>query len=238
MAVSIAIFSTSGALNTGTCSSSHAHSGVPEGVAILGSTGTTATPGDTWGAVTYGGVALSEQAGSPYTAVTGSEIDAIIFKSFFRGDSLPSGTQTAQVLDDGGGASKRFGCWTFDAADDTEVVDTSFAAGTAADPAVTVSLGGVSSAVVLHFASGLNAVTDIAPASGWTSDEENDLGSITAGAYRYDTIGTSDVSASYVGLSEQYCLNAIAVREVAGGGGTTPKGIFGNPFFGPLGGPI
>lgn len=175
--------------------------------------------GDGEPTVSYG----SSDMGSPvYTRVqsAGGELAGTSLGIWLLGSSVPTGAQTFAV---NGGATGQLGyIYTVTAADDIEFVASQFieAVNSGTNPSATLSLGGVESFVAEAFTSGQNTPTQIAPRTGWTERNEQDLGATTVGSYSYDTIGTSDVTIGVdQGDDDIFCV-AAAFRESAGGGPT------------------
>jgi hypothetical protein len=167
----------------------------------------------------YGGVAMTEVALSPVSKATGET--AVVY-GHFLGSSIPTGTQSVSIDCTAAGASKEAICITLTAAQNTSVVDTSsIAQDTGANPAVTLSLGGIVCFCALAFHSGQAAVSGTTPLANWTSRFESDFGAGVCGIYTYNTIASTDVSAGYTATTEDCTLLAVAIREDAGGGGAT-----------------
>lgn len=212
MAIAFDAF-TSSTGGTGDYSFSHTPVGTPKGVivyvifngAAIGISG-----------VTYGGVAMAEQANSPASNLTG-ELGAS--HCFFLGASIPSGMQTVAIDVTLGTEVSVAGCVTVTAANDTSVVTTGkVESNSQANPAVTLSLGGVSSFCMLGAWDGIGTV--IAPFTDWTERFEHDFGNQLGYIATYNVIGTTDVSAGYTRGADDVALHAIAVRESAGGATT------------------
>jgi hypothetical protein len=63
---------------------------------------------------------------------------------------------------------------------------------------------------------GGNSVNSTTPSSGWSSLAEVDVGSQTGGTYKYDTIGSTNVTPSFTeSAAEDTCAIAFAVAEIA-----------------------
>jgi hypothetical protein len=171
--------------------------------------------------VTYGGVNVPRIASAVDTV---DEVGRTYY--YYLGSGLPAGAQTI-VVTVSGAATKRPGAWAVTAAADTEVVDTQVVEADAANPSVTLLLGGRTSFCCVGFYSGQNAVTGITPFSGWTSNQEHDFGNFTGGWYRYNTIGSADVTAGFTQTSDDCALIAAAVSEVVSGTTLTPSAVAG-----------
>lgn len=169
---------------------------------------------------TWGGVSMVEIPGSPALLATG-EPHAV--HGFFIGASIPTGAQTVQAITAGtynfpsGGELISIG---LTAAADTEVVDSDGTIATAsgpANPSVTLSLGGRSCFCAIGFGSGVGTVGGITPLADWTSIVEIDYGQKVAGCYRYNIIGTTDVTAGYTSNADDATLLAVAISEILAG---------------------
>lgn len=212
---------TTNAQTTGDLSFSHTPVGTPRGVLVY--VVTNAVGSDEVVGITYGGTAMTETASSPVVNSTG-ELGAS--HCFFLGSSVPAGAQTVAV-DVGAGTVSIAACVTVTAANDTSVVTTgSVLSNNTATTTTTLLLGGVSSFCMTGFWTGLNAVTNFAPLTGWTERIENDFTSQCAGIYTYDTVGTTDVSAGYTNSGgDDAALHNIAIRENAVVGGSAAQVI-------------
>lgn len=166
-------------------------------------------------AVSYGGVALSRVGAVFHTT---GEPGAVYL--YFLGASIPTGAQTVSVTVNGTGSTKRVTVWALTAGADTEVVasDTTINSDSQANPSVTLGLMGRSCWCGIEFFSGQNAPTGITPFASWTATLEQDFGSQTGGSYRYNTIGTADVSAGWTQTAEDAAMVAVAIGEVVAGG--------------------
>lgn len=187
----------------------HTPVGTPRGiiVQICSPTGADAITG-----VTYGGVAMTEVAGSPNLHTTGE--DGSVY-TYFLGSNIPTGAQAiaATVAN----AQAKIGrSISLTAAADTEVVDSdgTINSDSVTDPSVTLSLGGRASFCAIVLNSGGDNIAAITPLTGWTSRGESDTGLEVWGWYTYDTIGTADVTAGWSQTTEDACAIAIAVSEV------------------------
>tara|TARA_Y100000004_G_C8857330_1_gene387397 strand:- start:20 stop:706 length:687 start_codon:yes stop_codon:yes gene_type:complete len=162
---------------------------------------------------TYGGQSMTEVALSPAIKATAEDAVAV---GFFLGASVAQGTQTAQVTWTGSASSeKQMMVVTYTADGDMSVVDTStlLADSSGVNPTVTLSLSGETCACAQVWMSGRGTVGGVAPATGWTSQDENDAGPQVVGCDTYDTIASSDVSAGLAQGSDDIVLLAVAVRE-------------------------
>lgn len=181
--------------------------------------------------VTYGGVAMTEMTGSPHVLATG---ETNVLYGYFLGSSVPSGTQSVVVTTNGtfsfvdGG---RAVCISLTAAADTEIVDidTTINSTSQLNPSVTLSLGGRSSWCAINFGSGTGTVGSITPLTNWTSVAEVDYGAQTGGIYRYNIIGTTDVTAGWTQAADDANAIAVAISEVQAGKASPPPLV--RPFF-------
>ena len=206
---------TSSTGGTGDYSFSHTPVGTPRGVLVhvimngasIGVTG-----------VTYGGTSMTEVAESPASNLTG-ELGAC--HTFFLGSSIPTGMQTVAVDVTLGTEVSVAGCTTLTADQDTSVVDTGIVeSNNQANPAVTLSLGGVTCFAMVGAWSGIGNAS-ITPFTNWTERFEHDFGNQGGWIGTYDTIGSTDVSAGYTAGGDDVALHAIAIRENAAPGGAT-----------------
>lgn len=165
--------------------------------------------------VTYDGVAMTEVAGSPNTKATG-EPGAVY--CYFLGSGIPQGSPKTATITVTGGATliKRATVVTISGDSDMEVidVDATINSDSVADPAVTLSLGGRAAFCCIAFHSGHDQAGAISQLTNWSSLAEVDFGSQVAGRYRYNTIGTADVTAGWTQTAEDATAIAIAVGHV------------------------
>src|SRR5688572_24959886 len=151
---------------------------------------------------TYGGEAMTEIA----TNSTAGE--SAFMHCFFLGAGVPDGPQNCVATASATTGIKVLYCVTVTAAGDVEVVDSDATiAGTAANPSVTLSLGGRSSFAALCFWSGVDdpaaaSPGGVQPLTNWTSLSEEDAGSESGGVYIYDIVSTADVTAGWAQASD------------------------------------
>jgi hypothetical protein len=228
MAVAFDAFS-NGTAGTGDISWTHTPVGTPRGVIVivLGVSGTDGVSG-----VTYGGSAMTEVTGSPNLKAS-TELAGVYV--YFLGTSIPTGAQTV-AMTSANVHLKSISAITLTADADTEVVDSdaTINSDSAADPSVTLSLGGRTAFAAIGLVSGQDAVTGITPLTDWTSRLEQDAGAVTVGHYTYDTIGSTDVTAGWTQTAEDATAIALAVSEVAGGGDPEGRLLFGKLIGGGL----
>lgn len=213
MTVAFDAISTDGGVATGNLSWTHTPAGTPRGVIVF----VVQQPGSTNEilSVDYGGTAMSPVSGSPLLYGSG-ETGAVY--AFFLGSSIPTGAQTITVNVNGTGSSKFGAAYSVTASADTEIVDVDSTVATiAANPSVTLSLGGRDCFCCEAFLSGHGSVLSTSPFSNWTA---NDLllgggSSRVAGFYRYDTIDDVDVTAGWTQTSEDAAMIAVAISEAA-----------------------
>lgn len=209
------------AVGTGDLSWTHTPAGTPRGVVcVISQTGGVT---DEVVGVTYGGVAMTETADSPLIHDEADD-DGVVY-AYFLGATIPTVAQTV-IVDANATASPKFaGCVTLTAAADTEVVDTNTVDTTSSTtPSAVLSLSGRTSFAVLIGHSGELQVSDAAPLTDWTSIREEDRGTSLSLFYRYNTIGTTDVTAGWTQTnSDNAAMIAVAVSEVAAAGGNTKR---------------
>lgn len=189
----------------------HTPVGTPKGIIVfvaLTSSNTTLVTG-----VTYGGVAMTEQPGSPNVEGAGEQGQ---IRCYFLGSSVPTGAQNVTVT-----LTSAVAVWggsiSVTATGDTSVVDTDATInGTAvANASCTLSLGGLDSFCAIGFYSGTNAPTNNLPLTNWTNRQDHDFGTETSGMYSYDIIGTADVTAGWTQPAGSAAGYAIAVKDDA-----------------------
>jgi hypothetical protein len=213
--VTIAKDAVSSFSGSGTFSANHTPSGTPRGVIVNIEYANNA---DDVTSVTYGGETMTEATNSPQVR-TASE--AMVSHTYWLGASIPTGTQSVQVVS-GGSITKYVDVITLTAADDMSEVDGqgNHGAPGAGDYTVTLSLGGDTAFAAVGAQTNLNHGGFISPLSGWTGDVETDQGSETSISYTYDTIGSSDVTAGVnIGspAGANIAMTAIALKEGVGG---------------------
>lgn len=167
--------------------------------------------------VTFGSLTLTEAAGSPNIHSTG-EPGVVYTYTSVPGDSIPNGgAQTVTVTVNATGSVKRAVSTGLTADADVEIVDidATIRSDSLANPSVTLSLAGRTSFCCIAFHSGQNAITGITPLTDWTETLENDFGTKTAGWYRYNIIGTADVTAGWTQAADDAVMIALAMSEVA-----------------------
>jgi hypothetical protein len=174
-------------------------------------------------AVTYGGVAMSAVSGSPNELLTGE--DGTV-RAYFLGASIPTGTQTVAITGTGFDATNSV-CISVTAAADTEVVDTDITINSAslANPSCTLALAGRSCFCAIGFYSGTGTVGAVTPLTDWTSVLEADQGQEVVGVYRYNTIGTANVTAGWSQSADDALAIAVAIAEQSGT--QTPQSVDG-----------
>ncbi len=169
-------------------------------------------PSDDISSVTYGGVSLARV--DTRAANDGSSEGARVW-AYFLGAAIPTGAQTVAI---NGGT--RFFCITLTGDADTEVVASSgYSNGSPGTTTITLAelvLGSRTSFVAMVWGNGGNSVNSTTPSSGWSSLFEIDMGSQTGGTYKYDTIGSTNVTPSFTeSAAEDTCAIAFAVAEIA-----------------------
>lgn len=212
----------SSATGTGTLSWTHTPVGTPRGVLVF--VEQTDGLGDEVTGVTYGGVAMTEIAGSPNLHTTGERGGV---HAFLLGASVPTGARTVVVSVDATGSKKVATALSVTAGLDVEVVraDGTINSDAVANPSVVLSLAGRASFAAIGFFSGKDDRNAITPLSGWTSQMEVDFGLTTAGVYTYDTIGTADVTAGWTQSVDDAAAIAVALSELAPVSGSSSKAL-------------
>lgn len=163
--------------------------------------------------VTLGGVSMSAVTpGSPILHATGETGGEYLY---FLGADIPTGDQTCAITVNATGSNKGPVCLLWTGASNTEIVDSDSSAADSSDgPSIALSFGGRTCAVILVGRSGEDAVADTSPSSGWTFQGETDLGSTIAIESTYDTVGSTDVTASWVQTGNDHWAIAAAFSEV------------------------
>ncbi len=198
---------------TGNLSWTHTPVGTPRGVLVGIFYPTDAVDAVT--GVTYGGVAMTEVAGSPLIKATSEDSVVIVYH---LGSGIPTGAQTVSVTISGSTVEKAAVAYTVTAGTDTVVQDTgTISNDSIADPSVTLDHGGNDCFDAIFLKSGVSAPTFITPFVGWTSSYEFDFGLGAAGvggAYKFDPIGSENVSAGWTQGADDATAIAVAIREV------------------------
>lgn len=86
-----------------------------------------------------------------------------------------------------------------------------------ANPSVTLQTGGKLCFAAIGFFSGQNATTGITPLTNWTSNLENDFGSVTGGWYRFNSFLSADVTAGWTQTSDDAAMIGVLLGEADGG---------------------
>jgi hypothetical protein len=209
--------------STGDLSWTHTPSGTPDGVLVLIGQSDD-SEGDGVSTVTYGGNSMSEITNSPKQATGATEAISYLH-GFFLGSSVPTGAQTVYVTSANGEELHACSFTVTTSSEDPEVnaVDVSIDSNVQSNPRATLGLNGKTSWVVIMAGSGMNTEDNIAPISpGWTQTYEFDSGSTSWGWYRYDTIGSTDVSCGWdQGTNDTHGM-CVAINE-GSGAAVTPK---------------
>jgi len=195
-----------------TFSWTHTPVGTPRGILVFCHTGAQASSQTVTG-VTYSGVTMAAAGSANLTAGENGNVTG-----WFLGESVPTGAQTVTVtiLTDGG--SNIYGTSiSLTAAADTSVLGTnnSINSSSSANPSSTLALGSVSAFVAMAFRSGQGAVSGITPLTNWTDILEVDDGAETGGTYRYNIIGSTDVTVGWTQTADDAVALAVAIREGA-----------------------
>lgn len=188
-------------------------SGTPKGVIVVIAKATGLV--DSVNGVTYGGVAMTRVAMAFKTSGEGGRIWV-----YFLGASIPTGDQTVSIDTDGLGAELAAFVITVTAGTAQTAVNgfnEFINSDSQENPSGTQTLNSISSFVAEILFSGQNAIGGITPSTGWTNVGENDLGTATCGCYRYDTIGTSDVTVGWTQTAEDAIGISFAIKELTAG---------------------
>ena len=176
-------------------SQSHTPSGTPRAViaCVYDEHPTTATD-PVSGTPTYGGVSMTEVTNSPLLYDPGP--DEVAVAVFFLGSNVPTGTQTFAATIGTGVSGVAGSIITLTASSDTEVVNTvASTQNDTDDPSVSLGLLGRTSFVAQCVAGGANDVPGLwSPLTNWTAIEEVDITDAGGLSYRYDIIGSTDVT--------------------------------------------
>ena len=201
--------------STGNLTWDHTPSGTPKGVLVFvlaADNGLDEVTG-----VTYGGVSLVEVALSPLLKTTTVPLAA---HAYFLGSSVPTGVQEVVVTVSNADSDRQALCYTVTSSQDSAVQNTAtWLEEATTDPTATLALSGEECWVALTALSDSNSVGAISPLSGWTSNlEVSGFFSRTGYWYRYNTVGTSDVTIGYDGTELTDSIGiGVAIKEVAVG---------------------
>jgi hypothetical protein len=200
-------FSQHSAAVGGNFSFTHTPVGTPAGVYVIVTDGFDDT--DRVTSVTYGGVTMSENPSSPFNDAAGESGTVHLY---YLHESIPTGPQTVQVNETGGGASHA-ACITITKSgtpvfQDVQTLPYVLASLTSR----TLNLGGSTCFCFLGFVSDDNAPTGTAPLANWTERGEMDLGSRTAGYYTYDIVAGTNVVAGWTQSTTNASGICVAVR--------------------------
>ncbi len=197
---------------TGNLTWNHTPVGTPKGVLVF----VVAANGiDEVTGVTYGGVSMSEVALSPLLKATAFAMAA---HAFFLGSSVPTGVQEVVVTVSSGAAIRQALCYTVTSTQDSAVQNTAtFLVESTANPSTSLALSSVECWVAEGCLSAVNQIADIAPEPGWASNlEDNSFTGLTGVWYRYNTVGTSDVTIGYECVSLEDGIGiGVAIKEAA-----------------------
>lgn len=190
----------------------HTPTGTPKGVIVTVCGSAYAT------AVTYGGVSMTQLPRSPlFPYGDGLSTAERWMDVWFLGASIPTGTQSVSITKHQSQNTDAV-CNTLTASTDTELVYVGwlFANGAINPyPRETVYTDGRTCYVALAGISQDDNVLWVTQLSGWTNDHEKDLGTQVATFYRYNTIGTSDVTAGFDGLFSASHILPYSISEVS-----------------------
>jgi hypothetical protein len=198
---------------TGDYSWTHTPVGTPAGVVVFIADNATTT--DNIDGVTYGGISMTEMAGSPFVGAAG------VVQGYFLGASVPTGAQTVAVDTNTNTDSRGFAITMTGAADLVVQDTTGLATSGSGDLTGTLALGGNTCFCLEAFWSALGGLAGPSPLTGWTSANENDRGADIVGCYTYDTVDTSDVTFGVNHANpDAVAVLAAAITEDAGGAPT------------------
>lgn len=202
------------ASSPGTTISSFNHAGGTPSAVIVG-IGQTNTTDEVTG-VTYGGVSLTEVAGSPLAGTT----EGGIVYLYFLGSGVPSGTQSVAIGSGGTTGTKQAFCITLNATGNVEIVDVdaTITGDTITDTSVTLTGDGRTLFACLVGYTGENAYSTVTELTDWTVRTETSSGSEGVHFYTYNTLGTANVTAGWTQGSNDALQIALAVAQVTGGG--------------------
>ncbi|KKM87201.1 hypothetical protein LCGC14_1271330 [marine sediment metagenome] len=201
----------SSAIGTGNLTWDHTPVGTPKGVLVFvlaADNGLDEVTG-----VTYGGETLVEVALSPLLKTTTVPLAA---HAYFLGSGIPSGVQEVVVTVSNSDSDRRALCYTVTSSQDSEVQNTAtWLEESTTDPTASLALSGEECWVALASLSDTNQTSSISPLSGWTSNlETQEFFSRTGYWYRYNTVGTSDVTIGYDGTELTDSIGiGVAIKE-------------------------
>lgn len=161
--------------------------------------------------VTWGGALVPRLR---FTGYTGVQAGAVY--SYLLGANVAVGLQTCVINVNGTGSIKRCALWSLNGASNMNLVQNTIDStinGVLADPSAVLAIGGFSSWCNIVFFSGQDDPTGITPLVNWTATGEHDFGLQTAGWYRYNIIGTADVTAGWTQTIDDAAAIALAVKE-------------------------
>lgn len=202
---------------TGELSWSHVPTGTPKAIFVRLYQFANST--DQVTGVTYGGVTMTRVDDAFNT--TG---EAFAVYLYFLGSSIPTGTQTIVVSVNATGSTKQAVADSWTAATNTEIIDFGAEIAESSDgPSIALEFGGRTCAVMLFGISGEDTVDQTAGASGWTYSEA-DAGTTIMITARYNTIGSTDVTATWTQSANDIAAIAAAFSEVTGSKTITASG--------------
>jgi len=164
--------------------------------------------------VTYGGVTMTDVPGSPNLKINAL---AAAVHCFFLGSGIPTGPQTV-VVTCTTSITRIVSCVTVTSGDNilTTIVNSTNVAiksDAVANPSSTLTLGGLTCFVLEGFLSGHTATTSMTPFAGWTDlGVPPSLGG-TAAIYKYDTVGSSDVTIGWTQTTEDATCIGVSLSD-------------------------
>lgn len=192
---------------TSPATQSHAGGSSPKGVGIVIAHGTDNT--DRITSCSYGGVSLARK--DTVNDPTGEPGRVYVY---FRGDSIPSGTQDASIVHDGGATVKWACVFTVDANGDVEIGGFLRIGADVANPQLALDSGTIEALRFMIIYSGLAAPTDLTPVANMTAIHDHDFGAFVARFDRQTTAGTGSFTIGYTSASDDVATCAFMIQEV------------------------
>jgi hypothetical protein len=162
--------------------------------------------------VTYGGVNVPR-----VTALFKSSGETGAVYLYFLGLGIPSGTQTVNVNVNGTASTKRITTWglisSIPKSLKVQTFDNSINSDSVADPSVVLPLSGLSCWCGLVGLSGQDLAANVTQLTNWTATLEQQWTAQVGCHYRYNIIGTADVTAGWTQTAEDATIIAAAITE-------------------------
>lgn len=171
------------------------------------------------GAVTYGGLALTEIVDAVQSSGETANVSL-----WFKGSGLEGmgGAQTVSIDRPPGGLATWACCITLTGDDDLEVVDSDELAAVQANPQRALSYGGRTCIAVGGIKSGNLVCTELGT---MTAIHDHQPGGQMNRCSRQTTPGTSDFTFGYTSTSDEQCMVCAAISEVIPAATFTPRAI-------------